>query len=137
MLLFFIAAFLFFSCEKNNEPPFSDDQIGFAMDFKTDPQTGDTIYQIYLPNAFTPNGDGINDLYSVYGKGIQQDDFSLCAFERNGDLVYKTDDPNDGWTGHIFGSGTIMPETTYNVQISAKDTTGDLHEYNYKILLVR
>jgi gliding motility-associated-like protein len=55
----------------------------------------------YVPNAFSPNGDGVNDDFRVYGSGFPG--FHLLVFNRWGGLVFETTDPNDGWDGTFSG----------------------------------
>lgn len=63
--------------------------------------------QVYIPNAFTPNGDGANDILLVRGKGIAKVK-SFRIFNRWGEIVFERNDfpPNDshyGWDGRIKG----------------------------------
>jgi gliding motility-associated-like protein len=60
-------------------------------------------YVIYVPNAFTPNSDGLNDGFKAVGVGIAQ--FKLEVFDRWGKLVFESDDINKGWDGSINGKG--------------------------------
>lgn len=59
---------------------------------------------LYIPNAFSPNGDGVNELFTVYGKGISE--IKLMIFDRWGEKVFETSDPNFGWDG--TKSGEVM-----------------------------
>lgn len=62
------------------------------------------IFQYYIPNSFTPNGDGINDVWKMYGADIDETRFKLQVFNRWGDVVFETTDPEVFWTGnHQFG----------------------------------
>jgi gliding motility-associated-like protein len=56
---------------------------------------------IYVPTAFTPNGDGRNDLFYVYPVGFTLD--KLQIFDRWGNLIFITSDPNHGWDGTFNG----------------------------------
>lgn len=135
ILISFLATLLL-SCSKEESLSF-DESIRYASDYKIDPVSRDTIYQIFLPNAFTPNSDGINDYYLILGEGIMPDNFSMQVFERNGNLIFKSDDKYQGWDGRMFGYSTIRPQDMYNVLVNAQDSTGEIHRYNYKILLRR
>jgi gliding motility-associated-like protein len=53
--------------------------------------------QLYIPNAFTPNNDGQNDLFLPIGQGIA--DFNMLIFDRWGEKIYETDDFTIGWNG--------------------------------------
>ena len=57
--------------------------------------------QIFMPTAFTPNGDGKNDYYTMSGNGIC--DFELTIFNRWGEKVFFTTDINEGWDGTYKG----------------------------------
>jgi gliding motility-associated-like protein len=52
---------------------------------------------IYVPNAFTPNGDGINDMF--FAQGVRIDTFRLTIFDRWGMRLYTSDDIQKGWDG--------------------------------------
>lgn len=58
---------------------------------------------IHVPNAFTPNGDGINDLFGAELSGVLPDRFTLLIFDRWGGLVFETRDPSARWNGLIDG----------------------------------
>jgi gliding motility-associated-like protein len=62
-------------------------------------------FNLYLPAAFTPDGDGLNDVFAVSGTGIQF--FRLLIFDRWGHLVFETEDPAKGWDGTIDGSRPV------------------------------
>ncbi|MEX2380728.1 MAG: gliding motility-associated C-terminal domain-containing protein, partial [Vicingaceae bacterium] len=77
--------------------------------------TSDSSLRIYIqalnfhiPNVFTPNGDGINDLFEVYGKGIKE--MQIKIYNRWGDLIYASE--NAAWDGRTLG-GKAASEGTY------------------------
>jgi gliding motility-associated-like protein len=55
----------------------------------------------FIPNTFTPNGDGKNDIFRV--RGPQYTKFYLAVYNRWGQMVYETTNPNDGWDGIYNG----------------------------------
>jgi gliding motility-associated-like protein len=56
--------------------------------------------QLYMPNAFTPNNDGLNDLFRVkYPQFIKL--FHMTIFNRFGEKVFETNNPSDGWDGKL------------------------------------
>ena len=59
----------------------------------------DDFFNIYIPSAFTPNNDGFNDLWTVYGSDIDPDRFELSIFNRWGERVFHTTDIDRGWLG--------------------------------------
>ncbi len=71
---------------------------------------------IYVPNSFTPNGDGVNDIWNVVGKSIGQ--FELDVFDRWGNVIFHTNSPNMGWDGRI--NGIDAPNDVYVFRMEYK-----------------
>ena len=60
--------------------------------------------QFYLPNAFSPNGDGINDCFKGYAApDLQLLDYQLLIFDRWGNQVFEANDIEDCWDGSFRG----------------------------------
>ena len=57
---------------------------------------------LYVPNSFTPNTDGLNDMFQV--KGVNFENFNMMIFNRWGELLYETNDPLSGWNGTFKGN---------------------------------
>jgi gliding motility-associated-like protein len=57
------------------------------------------FFNVYIPSAFTPNNDGFNDLWTVYGSDIDPDRFEMSVFNRWGERVFHTTDIDQGWLG--------------------------------------
>ena len=60
------------------------------------------LFNLYVPNAFTPNDDGLNDVFQVEGTGINASNFQLDIFNRWGELIYETYEPTDQWDGRYY-----------------------------------
>ncbi|GAB4207944.1 MAG: hypothetical protein Fur0023_19140 [Bacteroidia bacterium] len=58
---------------------------------------------IYIPNAFTPDDDGLNDLFKPQGVGIQVQNYKMEIYNRWGNKVFHTEDFNEGWDGTYLG----------------------------------
>lgn len=71
---------------------------------------------LYLPLAFTPNGDGINDTFGAIGEGITE--YSLQIFNRWGNLIFESNDPGIQWDGTYMN--TLAAGGTYVYQVKAK-----------------
>jgi gliding motility-associated-like protein len=69
---------------------------------------------VQLPNAFTPNGDGKNDIFRIIGVGVKS--YNLKIFNRWGQLLYETNDTNSGWNGTINGTDAEMGTYVYVLQ---------------------
>ena len=72
----------------------------------------------YAPNAFSPNSDGLNDVYQVYVNDVTE--FRLQIYNRWGELCFETQDPEDAWTGDMQGAGYFVPNGTYVWKVSGK-----------------
>lgn len=82
----------------------------------------------YIPNTFTPDGDGFNQLFQpIFFSGISKDDFSLCIYNRWGELIFKSLDPEWGWDGSFGTNGKKVQEGTYSYKIKYK--LPDVDEY--------
>ncbi|HZE84836.1 MAG TPA: gliding motility-associated C-terminal domain-containing protein [Puia sp.] len=89
---------------------------------------------IYVPGAFTPDGNGRNDIFRAIPVGIR--DFSyFMVFNRHGQQVFRTSDPGKGWDGRINGSpqGT----GTYIWSAAGIDYQGHRIERKGTVVLVR
>ena len=84
-------------------------------------------YSIYIPNAFTPNGDPMNNKFFAYGKNITE--FNMIIFDRWGLEVFKTNDINVGWDGYYING--LVQQDVYvwqsNYTTINKDGTNDKH----------
>ncbi len=102
----------FFSLVENPEHEFSDtgsysaclkvSTIFGCEDFTCKNLDVDPYPTIYAPNAFTPNGDGTNDVFQIKLTYVNQ--FLLEIFDRWGELLYTSSDPNNGWDGTYKGN---------------------------------
>ena len=57
------------------------------------------IFTIYIPNCFTPDGDGLNDVFQAYGISWEDGDYDMIIYDRWGNIIYKTSDPTQPWNG--------------------------------------
>ncbi len=71
----------------------------------------------YIPNAFSPNGDGVNDFFMPFGNGIDSDDFEMLIFDRWGKMVFKSVNLNTPWDGTSTESDKILPQGVYVYKI--------------------
>ncbi len=80
-------------------------------------------YLIYVPNAFSPNSDGTNDVFMPKGEGVTE--YKLYVYDRWGKLVFSTTDLLQGWDGRLLNKGNdIVQEDTYVWKIEAKNKRG-------------
>lgn len=104
----------------------------------------DTTYQtvviepnflFYIPSAFSPNGDGVNETFT--GKGIYIDEFEMSIFNRWGDLIYITKDIDKPWDGTANGGSEAAQQDVYIYVVTIKDYLNKKHDYKGTVTLVR
>ncbi|MFZ4785405.1 MAG: PKD domain-containing protein [Flavobacteriales bacterium] len=108
----------------------------------TDIYLGDVViadlFQYYIPNSFTPNGDGINDVWQLYGTDIDESRFVLQVFNHWGDVIFETADPNVVWTGAVKGGDYFAQDGIYQWRAKViSKTTGERKELEGHLLLLR
>ncbi len=89
--------------------------------------------QILVPNAFTPNGDNVNDVFKPIGVGIQK--LQITIYNRWGELMYSSDDKNGGWDGTFMGKQ--VQQGAYLYLIEAKGLYGPFQYFKGMIMLSR
>jgi gliding motility-associated-like protein len=82
---------------------------------------------MYIPNAFTPNGDGRNDVFQVKSKG-EINLFSMKIFDRWGVLVFETKDINQPWVGNHMGGNYYLTTGVYSYIIEYEAWGAGLEE---------
>lgn len=91
---------------------------------------------IYVPNAFTPDGDGINDFFMPSLYGFSEEDYNFMIFDRWGLLVFSTDSPFSSWDGTYLSEPCI--EDVYVWKVIAVDKyTGEKISQMGHITLLR
>lgn len=87
-------------------------------------------FTFYAPNAFTPNGDGLNDLFIPEGVHWDSQSYELYIFDRWGMLIYSTTKITDGWNGRVNNTGNaLVQEDVYVWKVIVKDNFGLRHQY--------
>ena len=97
----------------------------------------DPVYLYYAPNAFTPDGDGLNDVFMVKGDNIDPDNFEMDIFDRWGEKIFKTTDLNVGWNGCKHNVGALVQQDVYVYKVNLKDWSGKKHQYIGHVTLVK
>jgi len=97
------------------------------------------IYTFYIPNAFTPNGDGVNDVFAPTGVSVDLSNFEMRIFDRWGKQIYHTKDISKPWDGTIENKGASKKANTgiYVYHILASENKTDSKEYIGTVTLVR
>ena len=81
-----------------------------------------TKSRIIMPNVFTPNGDGSNDLLFIESELLTG--FSVVVLDLNNQVIFKSSDPNFKWDGRML-NGDMAPTGTYVYYVTAIDQQGN------------
>ena len=92
-------------------------------------------FVFYIPNAFTPNDDGVNDTFT--GRGIFVHNFEMSIFDRWGNLVFFSDDINKPWDGKANRGNEVAQGDVYIYSIKLIDFKKGKHSYKGIVTLVR
>jgi gliding motility-associated-like protein len=92
-------------------------------------------YTFYIPNAFTPNGDEMNNVFAPKGQNIVE--FTMRIFDRWGNMIFKSNSINDGWNGKVQNMGLVVQEDVYVYNIVIKDNLGKKHQYIGHVTVVK
>jgi gliding motility-associated-like protein len=108
-----------------------------CMDTISHPICLDPDVSIYVPNAFTPNGDGNNEVFIPIGVGIDPAKYTLWIFDRWGNVIFTSKDINEGWNGKVNNQNDPCQVDTYVWRIVATDVNGELYTKLGSVNLVR
>lgn len=99
----------------------------------------DVVPQItfYLPNAFSPNGDGNNDEFKGVGYLVGMRQYKMEIWDRWGSLIFESDSPEVGWNGRHNNNGKLLQNGTYPCRVTYTGPRGTPHEIRGYATLIR
>jgi gliding motility-associated-like protein len=106
------------------------DSVAHFVEIKDD-------FVFYAPNAFTPDGDGLNDIFLPLGVGWDIPTFEMYIFDRWGNLIFFTDDYRKGWDGTANHGTEVSQIDVYVWKVYLKDNTGLKHNYIGHVTIVK
>jgi len=92
-------------------------------------------WSFYIPNAFSPNEDGINDGFRATGVGIK--DFKIFIFDRWGEQIWYSNDLDEYWDGKVTGKNKIVQQDVYIWKVQFKDGKGARHNKSGTVTIVK
>jgi gliding motility-associated-like protein len=90
--------------------------------------------EIFIPDAFTPNGDGLNEIFKPTMAGLRSLTF-FRIYNRWGQLLFETTQPNTGWNGKF--KGDEQPNGAYVYTVQAIDYLGEIINKKGTFVLIR
>jgi gliding motility-associated-like protein len=98
----------------------------------------ENVLQVFIPNTFTPDGDGLNDVFLPIVNGELDGSYRFWVYNRWGDTVFYTEEVGKAWTGGYDGNTYYIPDGYYlwKVQVESLET-GKLETYSGNVFIVR
>ncbi|MBL6658004.1 MAG: gliding motility-associated C-terminal domain-containing protein [Flavobacteriales bacterium] len=84
------------------------------------------VHTLYVPTGFTPDGDGVNDVFKVFHHGLKNGTFNIRIYDRLGSNIFQSNDPNFEWNGTNMYTNNELITGSYTYVISYQD-------FEYKI----
>lgn len=95
----------------------------------------DASFQFYVPNAFSPDHDGLNDLFTPKTSGLKE--YKINIYDRWGERVYISNDIKNSWDGTKSNTGNLLPIGLYVWNIQLRDRLNQKHVYTGTVTLVK
>lgn len=92
---------------------FASAQLSAQTSQKSAEEPTTEVLNVFIPNAFTPNGDGYNDVFRPTISGPDLDFYELSILDRNGDEVFSSKDPSVVWDGTTMGGSYVTSPMIY------------------------
>lgn len=95
------------------------------------------IVTLVMPNAFTPNNDGLNDDYKGYGYIDGVKNYKMTIWNRWGEQIYETSNPRSGWNGQKENTGLLAPQGVYVFIVDYITPRGEPKNLRGHVTLIR
>ncbi|MCH2259008.1 MAG: PKD domain-containing protein, partial [Alteromonas sp.] len=100
------------------------------------PVTINDEFLIYVPNSFTPDGDGINDLFVPVINGLEPDSYELLIFDRWGQIVFESRSLTDNWNGKVNGFDEKTDVYVWKIRV-ASSVSGEEKTYHGHVSVLK
>jgi gliding motility-associated-like protein len=123
-ILLIVGCFNFVYAQGNENPPIQYRVVAYSeSDISIQSASNElSLYQplkLYVPTAFSPNGDGLNDTFGAVGEGIE--DYKLIVYNRWGEVVFASNNINQKWDGDYQGSPVSFGAYSYQLFAYGKE----------------
>ncbi len=92
-------------------------------------------WQVYIPNTFTPDGNGLNDGFNAEGYNINK--FNMQIYDRWGHLLFESNDINNKWDGHTKGSSEPIKQDVYVWKVQVVDVFNKTHDLTGHVSILK
>ncbi|MBC7862580.1 MAG: gliding motility-associated C-terminal domain-containing protein [Bacteroidia bacterium] len=97
----------------------------------------DPEFVIYVPNAFTPGGNGINELFYPQGVGVDTEHYQMWIYDRWGNMIFTTTEWTKGWDGKVQGKADVVQMDVYVWKIKVRSLMGEKKSYVGHVTVVK
>ncbi|MDF2453319.1 MAG: hypothetical protein K0S26_2823 [Bacteroidota bacterium] len=94
-------------------------------------------FAVYIPNTFTPDENGTNDIFQPLGVGIDEENYRLDIFDRWGENIFTSNNFRKGWDGSVKGGSKPAPQGVYIYKLMIHDILGNKHPYVGHVTVIR
>ena len=94
-------------------------------------------HYIPMPNAFSPDGDGLNDVFGPPAQFCSDYDLTFKVFDKTGILLFKTNSADNKWTGSAYGSSAILKRNVYVWILITKDKYNNIQTKKGTVSLIK
>ncbi len=91
---------------------------------------------VFVPNMFTPNGDGLNDTWKPVMSEYSKEGYQLSVFDRWGQRIFHTTNTEDEWNGMVNGK-YVASNSIYSYRVIVRDFTGQEYEFVGQVTVIR
>ncbi|MBC7865070.1 MAG: gliding motility-associated C-terminal domain-containing protein, partial [Bacteroidia bacterium] len=97
----------------------------------------DPEFILYVPNAFSPNGDETNDLFFPKGLGVDIENYQMWIYDRWGNMIFTSDEWTKGWNGKVAGHDEVVQQDVYVWKIKLQTYKGEKKSYVGHVTVVK
>ena len=95
------------------------------------------VFKVWIPLAFSPDGDNINDLLEIKGYGVSETDYLFMVYDRWGEIIFQSTSINDSWDGKAKGGMNYVQNGVYKCLLICKDFNGVEHSLSRNVTVIR
>ncbi|MDG1765207.1 MAG: PKD domain-containing protein [Flavobacteriales bacterium] len=96
------------------------------------------VILVHVPNAFTPDSDGVNEVFVPVINNIEVDDYRFEIFNRWGEMIFASETPGEGWNGNVKGGEHYAMDGVYTYRLALREiTTNEKREFFGHVTLIR
>lgn len=97
----------------------------------------DNDFAFYIPTAFTPNHNDLNDNFSPKGVGVSSEGYQFYIYNRWGELIWETKEWNKPWDGKYVGTSIVVQPDVYTYIIYVTTFRGEVHRYIGNLTIIK